>query len=382
MIDRIISEKLKKSPKSCLLLGPRQVGKSTLIRSLSPDLTINLSKESEYHRYTSEPGRLEQIVEAGNFKTIFIDEIQRIPSLLNSVQALIDESNGRLKFYLSGSSARKLRRGHANLLPGRLLVFHMGGLCGAEIPKDTSTTRLLRFGSLPDIVVHPDNEFCSSLLDSYAGTYLREEIQAEAIVQNLQGFSRFLNEAAISAGQILDYSKISRRAKISRTTCVRFFEILQDTLMVDRCDSYAEAEQVDFISHPRFYFFDNGVRNALVDSYELSPERKGSVFEHFLYNQIKNSLLAKNIKGKIQFFRTRSGLEVDFIVTIGSSVWAIEAKAGQINDEDLKPLKSFSELAGRKIQCVAVGLNETVPRKTKGILICDWRTLLKEMGLC
>lgn len=135
--------------------------------------------------------------------------------------------------------------------------------------------------------------------------------------------------------------------------------------MVDRCDSYAEAEQADFISHPRFCFFDNGVRNALVDSYELSPERKGFVFEHFLYNQIKNSLLGKNIKGKFQFFRTRSGLEVNFIVTIGSSVWAIEAKAGKVNDEDLKPLKSFSELAGRKIQCVAVGLNETVPRKKR-----------------
>ncbi len=381
MLDRLIADKINRSTKSCLLLGPRQVGKSTLLRSLNPDLTINLAKESEYHRFTSEPGRLEQVVEASSFKTIFIDEIQRIPSLLNSVQALIDESGGRIKFYLSGSSARKLRRGHANLLPGRLLIFNMGGLCGAEIPEKISTSKLLRFGTLPEIALNPDDEFCSALLDSYAGIYLREEIQAEAAVQNLQGFSRFLTEAGLSAGQILDFSKIARRVKISRTTCVRFFEILQDTLMVDRCDCFTEAENSDFIRHPRFYFFDNGVRNALVGSYDLSPERKGVVFEHFLYNQIKNSLMAKNLKPQIQFFRTRSGLEIDFIVTIGKSLWAIEAKAGTIAEEDLKPLRAFAELAGRPVHCLAVGLNEPTPRKSKGILICNWRTLLKELGI-
>jgi predicted AAA+ superfamily ATPase len=380
-MDRLILDKIKKSPKSCLILGPRQVGKSTLLRSMKTSLTINLAKESEFHRYTSEPGRLEQVVEAGDFKTIFIDEIQRIPSLLNSVQALIDESEGRLKFYLSGSSARKLRRGHANLLPGRLFVFHMGGLCGAELSKEIPTAKLLKFGTLPEIALNSNDEFCSSLLDSYAGTYLREEIQAEAVVQNLLGFSRFLTEAALASGQILDYSKIAKRAKISRTTCVRFFEILQDTLMVDRCDSFIDVASVDVIRHPRFYFFDNGVRNALVGSYDLSPERRGIIFEHFLYNQIKNSLLARNFKGNIQFFRTRSGLEVDFIVTIGSSIWAIEAKAGKIADEDLKPLRTFKALVKGSVHCVAVGLNEPLSRKSKDILICDWRTLLSKMGL-
>lgn len=123
------------------------------------------------------------------------------------------------------------------------------------------------------------------------------------------------------------------------------------------------------------------MRNALVDSFDLSPERKGLVFEHFLYNQLKNSLLAKNLKGNIQFFRTRSGLEVDFVVTIGQSVWAIEVKSGRIMEEDLKPLRAFTEASGRSVQCVAVGLNESVPRKTKGILICDWRRLLQELGL-
>jgi uncharacterized protein len=113
------------------------VGKSTLLRSLKPELTINLARESEYHRFSSQPGLLEQMVEAKTVKTVFIDEIQRLPTLLNSVQALIDEHQGKIKFYLSGSSARKLRRGQANLLPGRLLIFHLGGLCGDEIPAGT-----------------------------------------------------------------------------------------------------------------------------------------------------------------------------------------------------------------------------------------------------
>lgn len=381
MLDRLISNKIKASPKSCLVLGPRQVGKSTLLRSLAPDLTINLAKESEYHRFTSEPGRLEQIVEAGSYRSIFIDEIQRVPSLLNSIQALIDESEGRIKFYLSGSSARKLRRGNANLLPGRLFVFHMGGLCGAEIPDTVPIAKLLRFGCLPEITLHAEDDFCSSLLDAYAGTYLREEIQTEAAVQNLQGFSRFLTEAAISSGQILDYSKIARRAKISRTTCVRFFEILHDTLMLDRCDPYTENEDLECVRHPRFYFFDNGVRNALLGSFDLSPERKGILFEHFLFNQIRNSLLARNIPGKIRFFRTRTGLEVDFIVTMGSTIWAIEAKSGSVDEHDLNSLRTFAKISGRPIRCVAVGLNETLPRKSNDILICDWKTLLQKMGL-
>jgi predicted AAA+ superfamily ATPase len=357
------------------------VGKSTLIKQLKPDLTINLARESEYHLFTSQPERLEQLVEGKGLGTVFIDEIQRIPSLLNSVQALIDESGGKLQFYLSGSSARKLRRGHANLLPGRLMIYYLGGLCGAEIPRLISTEKLVRFGLLPEIVLNENEEFCARILDAYAGTYLREEIQAEALVQNLQGFSRFLTEAGIAAGRILDYSKIAKRAKIPRSTCVRFFEILQDTLLIDRCDVFSGAPALDAIKHPKFFFFDIGVRNALIGSFDLSPERKGLVFEHFLYNQIKNSVLAAGKKAKIEYFRTRSGIEVDFVVTIGDKIWAIEAKSGEVLEEDLKPLRLFSGLVSHPIQLLAVGLKEKTRRKSNGILICDWRAMLSEMGI-
>ena len=381
MIDRTIGPKILKSSKSCLVLGPRQVGKSTLLESLRPELTINLARESEYHLYTSQPGRLEQVVEAKPFKSVFIDEIQRIPSLLNSVQALIDESKGRTKFYLSGSSARKLKRGQANLLPGRLLLFHLGGLSGSEIPSEISSEKLLRFGTLPEVALSGDDEFCVSLLEAYAGTYLREEIQAEALVQNLQGFSRFLTEAGATAGQILDYSKISKRAKIPRTSCIRFFDILQDTFMIDRCDVYADVKEGDPIKHPKYFFFDNGVRNALTGSFDLSPERKGLVFEHFIFNQLRNSLLAMNKKPEIKYFRTRTGLEVDFVVTMGKEIWAIEVKTGDVLDEDIKSLKVFERISSVPLRLAVVGLKEKNPRKLKGVLICDWRKLLKEMGL-
>jgi uncharacterized protein len=229
--------------------------------------------------------------------------------------------------------------------------------------------------------LHPDDSFCGQLLETYAGTYLREEIQAEALVQNIQGFSRFLTEAGACAGRVLDYSKIAAKTKISRTSCVRFFEILQDTLMVDRCDVFTEVEGADIIRHPKFFFFDVGVRNALTGSFDLAPERKGLLFEHFIYNQIKNSAMGKDRKVKIEYFRTRSGLEVDFVVTVDSVVWAIEVKAGEIRDEDIKSLRAFADVAVGPIRKMAVGLRETAPRKSKGVIICDWRTMLAELKL-
>lgn len=266
-------------------------------------------------------------------------------------------------------------------MPGRLMIHHLGGLCGSEIPSEIPTEKLLRFGNLTEIVLNTDDGFCTSLLEAYAGTYLREEIQAEALVQNLLGFSRFLTEAGAVAGQILDFSKIAKRAKISRTSCVRFFEILQDTLMIDRCDVFTEVSALDSIKHPKFFFFDNGVRNALTGSFDLAPERKGLIFEHFLYNQIKNSSLATSQKVKIQYFRTRTGLEVDFVVTVGNVIWAVEAKAGEISDSDLKPLQAFKDLVSLPVRFLAVGLKEKILRKSGNILICDWRTMLSKMGL-
>jgi len=161
------------------------------MKSLSPDLTINLAAESEFFRFSSDPRLLESILEGQKPKTVFIDEIQRIPSLLNTIQAILDDGAQAPKFLLSGSSARKLKRGQANLLPGRIFTYELSGLCAAELDYEIKLDRALVCGMLPEPYLEPDAAASVKLLRSYASTYLKEKIQAETLVRNIEGFARF-----------------------------------------------------------------------------------------------------------------------------------------------------------------------------------------------
>ena len=190
VLTRLVHSFFKHTSKSVLLLGPRQTGKSTLIQSLAPEMEINLASEDIFLQFSRNPRALEELLEAENPRTIFIDEIQRLPSLMNTLQVLIDEGRGKRKFYLTGSSARKLRRGHANLLPGRILKFDLGPLTFDEIPN-FDLQRALAEGTLPGIYTELSRGIRRAMLTSYAGTYLKEEIQAEALTKNIEGFSRF-----------------------------------------------------------------------------------------------------------------------------------------------------------------------------------------------
>lgn len=382
MIDRFIGKKIINSKKSILLLGPRQVGKSTLMRSLQPDLTINLSKENEFLRYSSSPDLFIDQIEGSDVKLVFIDEIQRIPTLLNSVQALIDESknNRDLRFLISGSSARKLRRGQANLLPGRVLSYELSGLCACELGYEVDTMKALKHGFLPEPFLENSAKQAEKILQSYTAIYLKEEIQAEALSRNIQGFSRFLVHLAELSGQILDYSKLSTKAKVSRTSCIRFTEILEDTLVAHRVYSFDGGKKIDTVKHPKLYFFDVGVLNGLLNNFNVSEDRKGNLFEHLIYSQIRNSALAKDIPIQFQYFRTRHGLEVDFIININNETWAIEVKSGEASNQDLKGLKAFKEYFP-KTQHLALVTPQEKKRRKDGVLICDWITLLEEMGL-
>jgi len=195
MIDRLLGRVIARSPKSVLLLGPRQTGKSTLVLDLRPDMVINLARESEFLTFAANADELEERIRSEAPGTVLIDEVQRLPSLLNTVQALLDEAKRAkkpLKFFLTGSSARKLRRGQANLLPGRVLCYRLGPLTSAEIGPDFSARRAMELGTLPEPYLEPERAAAEKLLASYSGTYLREEIQAEALSRNLEGFSRFL----------------------------------------------------------------------------------------------------------------------------------------------------------------------------------------------
>ncbi len=382
MIPRLISKKIENSKKSVLLLGPRQTGKSTLLANLKPELTINLARENDFLRYSANIDLFSDQIENSTAQTIFVDEIQRIPGFLNTIQAIIDESKNKrvVRFFLSGSSARKLKRGQANLLPGRVFTYSIAGLCAQEVNYKIELERALQYGFLPEAFTEKDPSFCEKLLESYASTYLKEEIQAEALTRDIQGFTRFLMTLAAISGQILDFTKLSSRAKVSRSTSIRFVEILEDTLIAQRVTSFELAESADTVQHSKLYFFDVGVLNGLLNNFTASNDRKGILFEHVIYSQIRNSALALDLPIEIQYFRTRHGIEVDFIVKLRGKFWAIEVKSGDIDQSDLKGLAAFRKYFPEVHQCVAVAPREK-KRQKDGILICDWMTLLVEMGL-
>lgn len=351
---RIITSELLKSRKSILLLGPRQVGKSTLIQSLKPDMEINLAQESEYFLFQTELEELERRIAAKKPRTVFIDEIQRIPRLMNSIQALIDRSP-KLRFFLTGSSARKLKRGKANLLPGRLLAFQLSPLSLLELGDSWDEESAMRFGTLPEIYhlgAHSEQITQKKLLQSYTNTYLKDEIMAEALVRQIDGFFRFIQVAALESGFFTDFTKAAKRAKISRQSITRHFEILEDTMIATRVDNDPELDpdEVDLVKHPKFFFFDLGVLNALRGTFGLNQERIGFLFEHMVFNQITNTATTKAVDHSLYNFRTRGGLEVDFILKIDGRKTAIECKASDhVSSSELNPLRELSHYY-RKIE--------------------------------
>ena len=349
LVKRALLETLKYSKKSILLIGPRQAGKTTLIRELQPDLIIDLARETEFLKHSADAGLLPSLIEGRNTDgeiTVFVDEIQRIPTLLNTIQALLDEAIYKkkpLKFYLTGSSARKLRRGQANLLPGRVLSYRLLPLSLEEISsKNLNWNRGLLQGFLPEAYLSSERD-AKKLLTTYSATYVKEEIQAEAMTRNLQGFARFLSSIAASAGDVLDFTKLAQRSKIARSTCIRFMEILEDTLLAERLEVFNEAEGADVIRHPRVYFFDVGVLNGLLGGFSITADRLGLLTEHAVYNQLRNTAASKDVELNLFYFRTRHGLEVDFIAKLNQKIWAIEVKSGSVSEKDTKALIAFKE---------------------------------------
>jgi len=348
MYNRLISNELRSCKKSILLLGPRQVGKSTLIESLNPDLRINLANESEYFSFQSNLNELERRIGASAPRTVFIDEIQRIPRLTNTIQDLVDH-NKQLKFYLTGSSARKLKRGRANLLPGRLISFSLAPLSFLELGSDFDIEHAMSFGFLPEVQTLQSIKEKKQLLMSYANQYLKEEILAEALVRSVDGFVRFLREAAVDSGKFLDFSKIARKSKIPRQSGVRHFEILVDTMIAHRSENDPDFDSIDLVRHPKFFFFDLGVLNAILGSFQVSKDREGLLFEHFIFNQLFNTGTALNLDFEIYNFRTRGGLEIDFMLKRDNKRFAIECKSSDsVSSSELNSLRSLDQY---KIKC-------------------------------
>jgi len=385
MIPRRLGATLGRSTRSVLLLGPRQTGKSTLVAQLAPDLTINLAHEPTYLDFARNPGELEErlaaLVRRSGRVTITIDEVQRLPSVLNTIQVLLDRPGSRLRFLLTGSSARKLRRGNANLLPGRVHTYHLGPIACAEVDYRLDTRQALGTGSLPGILTDPEAAARQKTLRSYAATYLREEVQAESLARNLEGFARFLGVVADWAGHHLDLAKLAAAAQVPRQSAVRYFEILEDTLIVQRAEPYARSPRRRLVQHPKFYFFDIGVRNGLLGAFEVSADRIGSLFEQLVFSQLVAGAAAADVDIRIASYRTEHGAEVDFVVELGREVWALELKASrQVDTRDLRGLRSFGEFHGRRHRPMVLYLGE-VARRIDGIDVRPWQAGFREMGL-
>jgi uncharacterized protein len=368
MLDRILVARLRSAKRPVLLLGARQVGKTTLLRALPVQRMIDLADESQFLTYARDPARLIRELRALKKKgLVAIDEVQRIPKLLNSVQVLIDEDLG-FRFLLTGSSARKLKRGHANLLPGRILLEHLDPLTAEELGDAFDVERALQVGCLPGIFL--DREAGVELLDAYAATYLREEIQAEAIARDVGSYSRFLDVAAACSGQWINYSKLASDSEIPKETIRRYFSILEDTLLAFRIPSFRPKTSTRHVSQrDKFVIFDIGVRNALLGTHRRppAPTEKGLLFEQLVVLQCLYYSRAHRKAWKFSSYRTDAGAEVDLIIDAGTRLVAIECKAGRnVHESELRGLRSFEGIAGRRVQKYVVYQGERRQLFSKG----------------
>ncbi len=387
MYSRRLEEILAKSSKSVLLLGPRQVGKSTLMRALQPLLEINLAHEDTFLDFARNPLELETRIDAlpvakpsAPPRTIFIDEIQRQPSLLNTIQVLLDRPKHGLRFLLTGSSARKLRRGEANLLPGRIHAYRMGPLTSAEMAYEVPTSTALMYGTLPGVLAEQSVRDREKTLRSYAAIYLREEVQAESLTRSLEGFARFLTVVGEWAGSHLDLAKIATAAQVSRMSAGRWLEVLEDTLLVHRVDAFAKSTTRRLVQHPKMFFFDVGVLNGLLGNFVASPDRIGGLFEHLVYTQLVHSAAAFDDDVRISTFRTEHGAEVDFIVERGGDLFAIEVKASRtVAASDLRGLERFAEYYGKSHRRMVWYLGKE-PKRMGTVDILPWQQGLKALG--
>lgn len=383
-IQRKLSRNLHaslKAGKSILLLGPRQTGKSTLSQELQPDLEFNLANEAVFLDFAKDPNFLESQIrlKMKNKGLVFIDEVQRHPRLMNTVQSLIDK-NKTLQFLLTGSSARKLRRGHANLLPGRLHTYELGPITSAELGYEMDTDRALSLGTLPEIITDLDLRNAKKTLKSYAMTYLQEEIKSEALTKNLDGFTRFLFNIAADSSKYLDLTKVSKNIGVPRQTVQRFFEILEDTLIVSRCQAFANSEKRRIVQHPRFFIFDNGVLNSLLGNYNLSSDRRGFLFENLFFNQLKTSLESSDLDYRISSYRTDGGAEVDFVLEVENKIYALEVKSGAFSKKDLGGFKSIQELTKTRITPYVI-VSEGHHRWIDDIEVIPWQSFLEKLKI-
>lgn len=373
MYSRILDIKQIVKHKSLFLFGPRQTGKSTLLKTLFPEARyIDLLEADTFRRLSSHPEDLRQTLSAQD-KLIIIDEVQKLPSLLNEAQLLIDR-NKDLKFIFTGSSARKLKRGRVNLLGGRAWFLNLFPLVSPELNFERLVDRL-NIGSLPSVI---DSPYAKEDLKAYVGGYLQEEIKAEGLSRSIENFSRFLEVAALTNTEQVNYTSVASDLGMPPRTLREYYKILEDTLIGSELPPYGKTIKRKPVATAKFYFFDIGVANVLTKRGLVEPnsELYGKALEHLIFLELKAYLAYNRIDEALTFWRTQSKFEVDFIV---EDRVAIEVKSGsRISRSAQKGLLALSEEV--KLKRKIVVSNEPAWRKDdNGIEVFPVELFLKQL---
>ncbi len=371
MIKRInnIENILKR--RSILLLGPRRTGKSYYITNqLRPNKCYNLLEADTFRKLSANPELIRQSLQKSD-KIVAVDEIQKLPSLMDEIHTMIEST--KTKFILTGSSARKLSKNHTSLMAGRARRIHFHPLSFKEFPSQSLKNRLL-YGSLPAIVQskEPYND-----LSDYAGMYLQEEVMAEAYVRKIENFSRFLEFAGLSSGQLLNFEKIARDAQVPARTIREYYTLLEDTLLGEILPPLTMKGKRKAVAASKFYLFDTGVLNALVGRKDLHDKGSdfGTLFEHYIFHELIIYRDNHTTDASLSFWRIEEECEVDFIV---NQEIAIEVKSTNlIQKNHLKGMTKFSEEFKCKRRIIVS--RDTDRRKVSNIELIPYKDFLTEL---
>ncbi len=350
MYKRILNLRETVKHKSIFLFGPRQTGKSTLVRQTFPDAAIyDLLEADTFRELSARPEYLRQTLSPRQ-PVVVVDEIQKLPALLDEIQLLIDR-NKRLRVILTGSSARKLKRSATNLLGGRAWVCRLHPLVSAELDHQRLLDRLNR-GSLPAVI---DSKHHREDLKAYVGTYLREEIRAEGLTRSIENFSRFLEVAGLTSGEQVNFTAVANDAGFPPRTVREHYQILEDTLVGHRLPAYQKTSKRKPVATAKFYFFDVGVANTLKRTpvIEEGSDAYGRALEHLIFLELRSFLDYHRLDDELTYWRSRSQFEVDFVV--GDRV-GIEIKSkSRVSPRDYKGLGALNEEVRLKRKIVICG---------------------------
>jgi len=324
--------------KSFFLFGPRGTGKTTWVKETFPEsIYLDMLEAEIFNDLLANPQRLENLIPKNFPDWIIIDEVQRVPELLNELHRLIE----RYKYKFVLTSARKIKRKGPNLLAGRALTYSMHPLTAPELGKDFNLRHSLTYGQLPCVYTEKDPK---AYLESYVQTYLEEEVRYEGLTRNLGAFSRFLEAASFSQGSVLNICSVARECAVERKTVESYFNILEDLLIAYRIPAFTKRARRRMVAHPKFYFFDTGVYRVLrpMGPLDMPEMAEGVALETLIFQNLNAVNAALHLGYKIYYWRTSDGMEVDFILYGDKGLLAFEVKrTGRISRAYLSGLKSF-----------------------------------------